>query len=197
MKISQSSQVPHQRLRPVFDFWNEQRGRRSWPRREEITLDDLRSAAANTAFCRIERPYRDLDSLQFVNVGTTIERATGQHLTGLTVGQLLRGLGSSPEFTHCFSEYGLVATEGCCTYNEGRFPWPNHTWLAYRRLVMPLGGGEQPDGLFVAIDLNADDLGLKLSAPLRTFSRSSTVPAQPWSVPALRTPKRRNTGLHD
>jgi hypothetical protein len=196
MEISQSREIPHRHLRPVFDFWNEKRGRRPWPRREEITLDALRSAAANTAFCRIERPYRDLDSLQLVNVGTTIERATGQQLTGLTVGQLLRRLGSSPEFTHCFSEYGLVATEGGCTYNEGNFPWPDHTWLAYRRLVMPLGDGGQPDGLFVVIDLNAEGFGLTLPESMRASDNSDAFPAQPWSVPALRALEVRSTAPH-
>jgi hypothetical protein len=158
MKISESRQVPHQSLRPLFNFWNERRGQRPWPRREEITLDELRSAASNSVFCRIDHPYRDLDSLHLVNVGTAIEQATGQQLTGLTVGELLRGFGNSPDFTYCFSEYGLVATEGGCTYNEGFFPWPDHSWLAYRRLVMPLGDGDRPDGLFVVIDLNAQGM---------------------------------------
>ncbi|MEQ9606139.1 MAG: hypothetical protein RLN99_00565 [Kiloniellaceae bacterium] len=185
MKISDSHQIPHRRLRPFYEFWNQQRARRPWPRREEITLDVLRSAAANTAFCRVDRPYRDLDSLRFVNVGTAVEQATGQHLTGMTVGELLRGVGSSPEFTFCFSEYGLAATEGCCTYNEGRFPWPNHSWLAYRRLVMPLGAGDQPEGLFVVIDLNAIGLGLALPETLRAFDTSDAAPAQPWRVPPL------------
>jgi len=189
MKSSDSRQIPHRRLRPFYEFWNQQRGRRPWPRREEITLDELRSAAANTAFCRIQRPYRDLGSLRFVNVGTAVERATGQHLTGMTVGALLDRLGSSPAFTHCFSEYGLAAAEGVCTYNEGRFPWPDHNWLAYRRLVMPLGDGDQPDGLpdalFVVIDLNAVGLGLSLPEPLRAYDRADAVSAQPWSVPAL------------
>ncbi|MGD1876875.1 MAG: hypothetical protein ACFB13_05165 [Kiloniellaceae bacterium] len=185
MKISESGQIPHQLLRPFFGFWDERRGRRPWPRRQEITLDDLRRAAANAAFCRIERPYRDLDSLHFVNVGTAIEQATGQRLTGMTVGQLLRGVGSSPEFTYCFSEYGQVATEGCCTYNEGNFPWPNHSWLSYRRLVMPLGEGDEPDALFVVIDLNAVGLGLTVPQTLRAFDGQDAGPAQPWKMPAL------------
>lgn len=185
MKISEASQIPHQRLRPFFDFWDQQRGRRRWPRRGEITLDELRGAAANTAFLRVERPYRNLDSLRFVNVGTAVEQATGLQLTGMTIGQLLRGVGSSPEFTHCFSEYGLAATEGCCTYNEGRFPWPDHTWLAYRRLVMPLGEGDEPDALFIVIDLNAVGLGLAVPQTMRAYERSDAAPAQPWSVPPL------------
>src|SRR5690606_12749755 len=120
-------------------------GSRPWPRRGEITLDVLRGAAANTAFCRVEQPYRGLDSLRFVNVGTAVEQGTGCSLTGMTVGELLRGLGSSPEFTRYFSEYGTAAAEGTCSYNEGSFPWPDQDWLSYRRLVMPLGEGEQPD----------------------------------------------------
>jgi hypothetical protein len=186
MKISESRQIPHQVLRPFFNFWNHQRGRRPWPQREDITLEHLRCAAANTAFCRIDRPYRGLDSLRFVNVGTAVEQATGRQLTGMTVGQVLRGVGSSPEFTYCFSEYGRVATEGGCSYNEGRFPWPDHTWLAYRRLVMPLGAGEQPDALFVVIDLNAVGLEIKLPETLRRFDRRDSAPAQPWAGPALR-----------
>jgi hypothetical protein len=148
-------------------------------------------------FCRIDHPYRDLDSLHLVNVGTAIEQATGQQLTGLTVGELLRGFGNSPEFTYCFSEYGLVATEGGCTYNEGFFPWPDHSWLAYRRLVMPLGDGDRPDGLFVVIDLNAQGMELTLPATLRAFDSSDAAPAQPWSVPALRALPGDNTGLRD
>ncbi|GAB4366532.1 MAG: hypothetical protein Kow00114_24530 [Kiloniellaceae bacterium] len=186
MQISDSRQIPHQRLRPFFEFWNAQRGRRRWPRRDDITLDDLRAAAANTAFLRIDHPYRDLDSLRFVNVGTAVERATGQHLTGLTVGQLLRGIGSSPDFAFCFSEYGLAATEGCCSYNEGRFPWPNRSWLTYRRLVLPLGAGDAPDALFVVIDLNAIGLGLPLPETLSGYDPGDAVPSQPWPVPALR-----------
>ncbi len=186
MEISDSRQIPHQRLRPFFEFWNAQRGRRRWPRRDDITLDDLRAAAANTAFLRIGRPYRNLDSLRFVNVGTAVERATGQHLTGMTVGELLRRTGSAPDFAFCFSEYGLAATEGICTYNEGRFPWPNHTWLIYRRLVLPLGAGDVPDALFVVIDLNAVGLALPLPATLRAYDHGDADPARPWPVPALR-----------
>jgi len=186
MKISDSRQIPHQRLRPFFSFWNRLRGARPWPRRQEITLDELRGAAANATFCRIERPYRGLDSLRFANVGTAVEQATGRQLTGMTVGELLRAYGSSPEFTHCFSEYGVAASEGVCTYNEGSFPWPDHTWLAYRRLVMPLGDGAQPDALFVVIDLTADGLGLALPESLRAFGGTDAAAAQPWSQPALR-----------
>lgn len=186
MRIYESSQIPHQPLRPFFNFWGHQRGRRLWPRRDEITLDELRSAAANTAFCRIDRPYRDLDSLCFVNVGTAVEQAIGRRLTGMSVGQLLREVGSSPEFTYCFSEYGQAATEGGCSYNEGRVPWPDHTWLAYRRLVLPLGAGGEPDMLFVVIDLNAVGLELKLPETLRDFDVPDDAPEQPWSAPALR-----------
>ncbi|MGF1591723.1 MAG: hypothetical protein ACFCUW_00510 [Kiloniellaceae bacterium] len=185
MKISEARQIPHQRLRPFFDFWNQQRDRRRWPRRGEITLDELRGAAANTAFLRVERPYRNLDSLRFVNVGTAVEQATGLQLTGMTIGELLRGVGSSPEFTRCFSEYGLAATEGSCSYNEGRFPWPEHTWLAYRRIVMPLGEGGEPDALFVVIDLNAVGLELAMPTTLRAYEQSNPAPAQPWPVPPL------------
>jgi len=190
MKITASGQIPHPPLRPFLDYWNRQRGGRTWPRRGDITLDHLRGAAANTAFCRVEAPYRDLDSLIFANVGTNVERATGLHLTGMTVGQVLRLVGSSPEFTYCFSEYGQVATEGGCTYNEGRFPWPDHTWLAYRRLVMPLGEDSSadgsPQGLFVVIDLNAEGLGLELPDSLRGFGRAAAGPAKPWSAPPLK-----------
>lgn len=186
MRIYESSQIPHQRLRPFFNFWAHQRGRRPWPRRDEITLDKLRSAATNTAFCRIDRPYRDLGSLCFVNVGTAVEQALGRQITGMTIGQLLRDVGSSPEFTYCFSEYGQVATEGGCTYNEGRVPWPDHTWLAYRRLVLPLGAGDEPEMLFVVIDLNAVGLELKLPETLRDFDGPDAAPAQSWTVPALR-----------
>ena len=185
MKISDSRQIPHQRLRPFFTLWDRRRGDRPWPRRDEITLDELRSAASNTAFCRIERPYRDLDSLRFVNVGTAIERATGQRITGLTVGELLRKVGSSPEFTFCFSEYGDVAQDGGCTYNEGQFPWPNHNWLTYRRLVMPLGSGAEPEALFVVIDLNAEGLGVSLPPALRDFDSQETIATKPWPTPAL------------
>lgn len=188
MRISESRQVPHRRLRPFFSFWNRQRGSRPWPRRDEITLDELRQAAANTAFCRIDHPYQDLDTLRFTNVGTAIEQATGRRLTGMTVGQLLRDYGSSPEFTHCFSEYAVTATEGTCTYNEGHFPWPDHVWLAYRRLVMPLGVGDHPDALFVVIDLNAEGLGLALPDSLRAFEEADAAAAQPWSQAALRIP---------
>ena len=169
MEISDSRQIPHQRLRPFFEFWNAQRGRRRWPRRDDITLDDLRAAAANTAFLRIGRPYRNLDSLRFVNVGTAVERATGQHLTGMTVGELLRRTGSAPDFAFCFSEYGLAATEGI-----------------YRRLVLPLGAGDVPDALFVVIDLNAVGLALPLPATLRAYDHGDADPARPWPVPALR-----------
>lgn len=186
MKILEPRQIPHQRLRPFFRFWNRQRGVRPWPRRQDITLDDLRGAAANAAFCRIERPYRGLDSLRFVNVGTAVEQATTRHLTGMTVGELLRAFGSSPEFTHCFSEYGAAAVHGTCSYNEGSFPWPDHEWLAYRRLVMPLGEGDQPDALFVVIDLNAEGLGLTLPDSLHDFDDTESVAAQPWKRPALR-----------
>lgn len=186
MKILEPRQIPHQRLRPFFSFWNLQRGVRPWPRRQDITLDDLRGAAANAAFCRIEQPYRGLDSLRFVNVGTAVEQATTRHLTGMTVGELLRSFGSSPEFTHCFSEYGAAAAEGICTYNEGSFPWPDHEWLAYRRLVMPLGDGDQPDALFVVIDLNAEGLGLALPDSLRDVDGTEAVATQPWKRPALR-----------
>jgi hypothetical protein len=186
MKISDSRQIPHQRLRPYYNFWNHRRGERSWPRRDEITLDELRGAAANTAFCRIQHPYRDLDSLRFVNVGTAVEQATGLALTGTTVGELLRNVGSSPEFTYCFSEYGAVAQAGGCTYNEGRFPWVEHQWLTYRRLVMPLGDGDEPDTLFVIIDLNAVGLGLQLPEPLRCYDLQDTIATQPWRTPALR-----------
>jgi len=186
MKISESRQIPHQPLRPFFRFWNRQRQERPWPRRDEITLDVLRGAAANTAFCRVERPYRGLDSLRFANVGTAIEEATGQQLTGMTVDGLLKTYGSSPEFTHCFSEYGVVATEGGCTYNEGHFPWPGQDWLAYRRLVMALGDGGEPDALFVVIDLNAEGLGLSLPNSLMAFDGGDTAPAQTWSEPTLR-----------
>lgn len=185
MKVSGSREIPHRRLRPFFEFWNDLRGERLWPRREEVTLDLLRNAAANTAFCRIDRPYRSLDSLRFVNVGTAVEKATGQKITGLTVGQLLRGVGSSPEFTYCFSEYGQVALEGGCTYNEGYFPWFNHNWLAYRRLVMPLGDGDEPEVLFVVIDLNAVGLELAVPEPLRRFAEREVVSAEPWSAPPL------------
>lgn len=189
MKISEARQIPHQRLRPFFRFWNSQRQAGRWPRRAEITLDVLRSAAANTAFCRIERPYRGLDSLRFANVGTAIEQATGLQLTGMTIGKLLRACGSSPEFTYCFSEYGLVASEGGCTYNEGYFPWPGQDWLAYRRLVMALGDGDEPDALFVVIDLNAEGLGLALPGSLLAFDGAEAAPAQPWTQPALSRPR--------
>lgn len=197
MKIARSSEIPHQLFRPFFDYWSRQRDGRPWPRRADITLDCLRSAAANTAFCRVETPYRDLDSLIFTNVGTHVELATGQQITGATVGQLLRNVGSSPEFTRCFSEYGLVATEGGCTYNEGRFPWPDHTWLAYRRLVMALGEGDSsgdlPSGLFVVVDLNAEGLGLTLPETLREREGAEATPSHPWSDPALRL-RRGNAG---
>ena len=186
MRVSSAEQIPHQRLRPFLEYWDAQRADRPWPERGDITLDVLRRAAANTAFCRIERPYRDLDSIRLVNVGSAIERATRNNLTGLTVGQLLRAFGSSPEFTHCFSEYGLAATEGCCSYNEGVFPWQSHAWLAYRRLVMPLGEGDRPDGLFVVIDLNAVGLGLPLPEALSDFDGAAGAPSQPWMVPPLR-----------
>jgi hypothetical protein len=194
VKVSESWQIPHQPLRPFFNYWNRLRGRQPWPRREDITLDCLRRASANTAFCRVESPYRDLDSLRLANVGTAIEQATGLQLTDMTVGELLRGVGSSPEFTHCFSEYGLVATEGGCTYNEGRFPWPNRTWLSYRRLVMALGEDDWPCGLFVVIDLNAVGLELTLPDTLRSFGGTDAAPAQPWSDPALRIVSRRDAG---
>ncbi len=185
MRISDPSQIPHQRLRPFFLLWERRRGDRPWPRRDEITLDELRSAAANTAFCRIERPYRDLDSLRFSNVGTAIERAVGQQITGLTVGDLLRKVGSSPEFTFCFSEYGAVAQDGGCTYNEGNFPWPDRNWLTYRRLVMPLGSGAEPETLFVVIDLNAEGLGLSLPPALRALDSRPTLATKPWPTPPL------------
>jgi len=197
MKISDPRQVPHQRLRPFFAFWDNRRGERPWPRRDEITLDELRSAAANTAFCRIDRPYRDLDSLHFVNVGTAVERATGLRITGLTVGELLRKVGSSPEFTYCFSEYGDVAQDGGCTYNEGHFPWPDHSWLTYRRLVMPLGSAAEPEALFVVIDLNAEGLGLSLPPALRAFDHQETVASKPWPTPALRIVPGGNPASHD
>lgn len=206
MKITRSSEIPHRLLRPFFEYWSRQRDGRPWPRRGDITLDCLRSAAANTAFCRVETPYRDLDSLSFTNVGTHIELATGLPITGATVGQLLRNVGSSPEFTRCFSEYGLVATEGGCTYNEGRFPWPDHTWLAYRRLVMALGEddsfSDSPSGLFVVVDLNAEGLGLTLPETLSEFASAEAAPSQPWSDPALKLRRgnagaRTGTGLLD
>lgn len=186
MQISESHQIPHQRLRPFFGYWNRQRGTRRWPRRQEITLDVLRGAAANVAFCRIERPYRGLHSLRFVNVGTAIEQGTGHHITGMTVGELLRGFGSSPEFTRCFSEYGVAAVEGTCSYNEGMFPWPHHNWLGYRRLVMPLGDSDEADALFVVIDLNAEGLELAVPNTLSAFEVADPATAQPWPRPALR-----------
>jgi hypothetical protein len=182
MKVSTVDQVPHQPLRPFLDYWHGLRGERPWPSRQEVTLEVLRSAAANTLFCRVDQPYSNLDSLRLVNVGSNIERATGKDLTGLTVGQLLRGFGGSPEFEFCFGEYGAAATEGCCTYNQGSFPWPNQEWLDYRRLVMPLGGGERPDGLFVVIDLNAPGLGLSLPPSLEAFGGAREMATGPWEI---------------
>lgn len=186
MRVASAQQIPHRRLRPFLKYWEAQRGGRPRPERDDIALDVLRGAAANAAFCRIDDPYVDLDSIRLVNVGSAIERATGNHLTGLTVGQLLRAFGSSAEFTYCFSEYGQAATEGCCTYNEGVFPWQEHAWLAYRRLVMPLGAGARPDGLFVMIDLNAVGLGLVLPETLSHFDGADDAPSRPWAMPPLR-----------
>ena len=182
MKVSKVDQVPHQPLRPILRYWNGLRGARPWPSRQDVTLEALRSAAANTMFCRIDQPYSNLDSLRLVNVGSSIEQATGKDLTGLTVGQLLRAFGGSPEFEFCFGEYGAAATEGCCTYNQGSFPWPDQEWLDYRRLVMPLGRGELPDGLFVVIDLNAPGLGLKLPPTLADFGEAQEMAAGSWDV---------------
>ena len=81
---------------------------------------------------------------------------------------------------------GTAAAEGTCSYNEGSFPWPDQDWLSYRRLVMPLGEGEQPDTLFVVIDLNAEGLELQLPEPLRAFDSAEAGAAQPWNQPALR-----------
>ncbi len=197
MKVSGSHEVPHQRLRPFLDFWNELRGDRSWPSRSDISLDQLRGAASNVAFCRIERPFRDLDSLRLVNVGSAIERATGRDLTGLTIGQVVDAFGSSPEFTRCFAEYGVVAVEGCCTYNEGVFPWPNQNWLAYRRLVMPLGSGAEPEGLFIVFDLNAVGLGLTVPSTLKARAVAQSVPAKPWAAAPLQMPPGSGLAARD
>lgn len=166
MIVAHEDEIPHCPLRPLFRLWLRKGTAGRPPARQDIQLTDLRSAAAHALFCEIDRPYRGTSSIRFVNTGTTVVDAIGVDITGLTVDEVVVLLGSTPEFEFCFGEYGRCAEEGVCSYNEGFFPDQEKDWLRYRRLIMPLGDGERPTGLFVMCDFENEAVRLKVPRAL-------------------------------
>ena len=170
MLIEAESDIPAERLRPLFALWRRKAGGTDTPPRTAIRLDDLRSAATHSLFCAVEPPLRDLGSLRIVNTGTGIVEALGVDLTGRTVADVLAMLGGTPEFSACFGEYVQSVRDRVPTYNEGYFPGHERGWLKYQRLTMPLGEGGEATGLFVVCDF--DNAEVRMTVP-RTLMQSA------------------------
>jgi len=167
MLIAREADIPKESLRPIYRLWRRLCVDGAPPARADIRLEDLRSAAAHALFATAERPYRGLQSIRFTNTGGGFVDAIGVSLTGKSVADVLTDLGASPSFTECFGEYDRAVAERACFYNEGVFPALEKDWLAYQRLVMPLGRGPIADGLFVLCDFSDPRFGVRLPESLR------------------------------
>lgn len=168
MIVRDETEIPNPKLRAIYRLWARRRRDGGMPRRCDITLDDLRGAAAHILFCTAEKPFRGLSSLKVSNAGTGFVDAVGLDPTGATIAEVLADLGSTPAFTKCFTEYATCYMDRVCSYNEGNFPGLEKGWLGYQRLVMPLGDAEgRAAGLFVACDFADPRYGLRLPASLQ------------------------------
>lgn len=161
MLIAEETEIPKAALRPFYRLWRRLCVDGAPPTRAEIRLDDLRSAAAHALFAVAEQPYDGLSSIRFTNTGGGFVDAIGVSLTGKSVAQVLADMGGSAAFTECFGEYDRAIREQQCFYNEGVFPALQKDWLAYQRLVMPLGRGPTADGLFILCDFSDERFGVR------------------------------------
>lgn len=172
MLIEEEAEIPKPALRPIYRLWRSLCVDGAPPTRAEIRLDALRSAAAHALFAVAEQPYDGLPSIRFTNTGGGFVDAIGVSLTGKSVAEVLADMGGSAAFTECFGEYDRAIREKRCFYNEGVFPALQKDWLAYQRLIMPLGRGPIADGLFVLCDFSDERFGVRVPESLMTAPSS-------------------------
>lgn len=125
-----------ERLRAVFDYWNGKRRGREMPSRADLDPADLKPFLAQLALLDVENePLR----FRYRLVGTEVTRirrgTTKSDPTGQYVDEVTHHQGTSAVVAH----YRRVVVERKPTVDSGTYTRsPDHPWLRFTRLVLPL-----------------------------------------------------------
>lgn len=135
-------------LRQLYDFWDQKRGDRLAPRREDIDPLELPRPLIGSVFLyTVERDKPGSPPTDYVLrlFGTQLVEMFGGDMTGRSFDDIFHG----PTAPAIRREYDHVAMTGepLCSALDGR--WADREYRFYRRLLLPLSeNGRTVDRLF-------------------------------------------------
>jgi hypothetical protein len=131
-------------LKNLVLYWNEKRGERAYPKREDIEIADLRPLIGDIIILDVER---DPLAFRYRLFGTHLATRRGYDMTGRTVAEI-----PEPELRDFLSDKYRRAVESGEPHHAVRDTILDRRYHAYEIVVLPLSGdGETVDKILGAI----------------------------------------------
>jgi len=140
--------IDHPRLSELYGYWDEKRGTRRAPRRQDIDPVDIPHILPHMFICEVLRDPADYLVTLF---GTALVQAFGADLTNRT----FNGICESPLTSSIREEYDRVTESFAPIFAARDAGWLGRDYVRYSRLLLPLSDDDQTvNKLFGAVYLD-------------------------------------------